>query len=351
MATLTETAYYARRAINWAILGIIAYFLLRIFWGLFVAGWLAVFPPRALPPNHAFGKLPALKFPAPTASPSGKLTFRLETIQGAVPPASPSATVYFMPKTPANLLALTRTEDFAQRLQFSPNPIAESKNIYRFDDPELPLRRLRYDIVSDNFVLRYGFEQESGVFAQRNLPSAGAAIAEAKTMLQTYQLYVPDLTAGTNAVTWLRFSGNQLVPTTSLSQADAVRVDFFRRPIGAIPVFTPYPGEGLSSFVFSGSDNIKKRVLQFAYSFWPIDYQTTATYAIKPSSQAWQELQQGLGFIARYPTTGTAVTVRTVYLAYYDSFEPQTYMQPIFVFEGDDGFLAYVPAIASPWTE
>ncbi len=46
-----------------------------------------------------------------------------------------------------------------------------------------------------------------------------------------------------------------------------------------------------------------------------------------------------------------AVVVRNVYLAYYDSFEPQTYMQPVFVFEGDDNFQALVPAVSQEWIE
>ncbi|KKU87919.1 MAG: hypothetical protein UY16_C0016G0011 [Candidatus Gottesmanbacteria bacterium GW2011_GWA2_47_9] len=351
MATLTETAYHARRAINWAILAVIAYVILRAFWSIFVVVWLTVFPPKAPPPNHAFGKLPAIKFAEPQATPSGQLTFTLETIQGRVPPASPSATVYFMPKSPANLLALTKTQDFAKRLSLNPTPIAETKNIYRFEDPDLLLRRLRYDIVSNNFILRYGFEQDPGVFSERNIPGSAGALAEAKNMLQVYELFVPELAGGRSTVTYLRISGNKFTPTTSQSQADAARVDFFRRPVGGIPVFTPYPDEGLVSFVFSGANNTKKRVLQFAYTFWPIDYETSATYGLKSSEQAWEELKSGKGYIARYPKTGNVITVRNARLGYYDSFEPQTYLQPMFVFEGDDGFLGYVPAVAPPWTE
>jgi hypothetical protein len=76
-----------------------------------------------------------------------------------------------------------------------------------------------------------------------------------------------------------------------------------------------------------------------------------ATYTLKPSSQAWEELTSGKGYILKYPAIGTTVTVRSIRLAYYDSFEPQTYLQPIFVFEGDEGFMGYVAAVASAWTE
>lgn len=350
MATLTETAYYTRRTINWVILAIIIYIVLRLTWSIVIAIWLTIFPPQAPPPNHKFGKLPALVFPT-QATPSGQLTFQLQTIQGSVPRASDSATVYFMPKTAANLLALTKTEDFAKRLDFDPTPIAESKNLYRFDDPDLPLRKLRFDIVSSNFILRYGFEQDTGLFNEKNIPSVDQARQESIATMQNFNLWVDDIKTGTSNVAFLKLVSDHFVPTTSLSVADAIRVDFFRQPIGDMKILTPDPNEGPISFIYSGATNSKKKLLQFAYTFWPIDYQTTATYALKPANVAWQELQGGAGFIARYPNAGTTAIVRQIYLAYYDSYQPQTYLQPIFVFEGDFGFLGYVPAVSRDWTE
>lgn len=351
MATLSETAYYTRRTINWTILAILAYIVVRIFWSLLVVLWMVMFPPKPVPPNHAFGRLPAIKFPA-VATPSARLTFQLETIEGGVPGASDSALVYFMPKSAPNLLGLNKTQQFATNLQFDPAPIAETKNVYRFNDPREPLRRLRYDIVSKNFILRYAFEQDASAFLNKNLPLADAAKLEAITLLQSYDIYPEDFAEGNATITFLRLVTNTLVTTTSLSQGDAVRIDFFRKPIGNTRVVTPNPDEASISIIFSGNQQIQKRILQFAYTYWPVDYQTTATYPLKPSLTAWEELQTGGGFIARYPTNGlnTAV-VRNVYLAYYDSFEPQTYLQPIFVFEGDNGFVAYVPAISPQWSE
>lgn len=351
MATLTETAYLTRRAINWAILAVVAYVILRFVWGIFVVVWLTVFPPKAPPPNHAFGKLPALKFPTPTASPSGQIVFRLETIEGSVPRASESAAVYFMPKSPPNFLGIPKTQEFAERLGLNPTPIAESKNIYRFNDPETPLRRLRYDIVSNNFILRYDFELDTGLFTAQNLPLPAAAISEARSILQTYDLYQDDFAGGQVKTVFLKLVGNQFITTSGASQADAIRVDFSRKPIGQMKLMPADPDQAPISFIFSGSRNDKKRILQLAYTFWPIDYKTLATYKLRPSLQAWQDLQSGNGFIAHYPNSGTTVVVRNVYLAYYDSFEAQTYLQPIFVFEGDDGFLAYVPAVSSEWIE
>lgn len=351
MTTLTETAYQTRKFINYTILAIIAYIILRIFWSIFSSVFIALFPPKAPPPTHAFGKLPALKFPAPVSSPSAQLTFQLETIEGSVPRASESATVYFMPKNPPNLLALTKATEFARRLEFIKDPIQETKSIYRWEDADAPLRILRYDIVSKNFILRYQFEKDMGLFAERTVPVEQVAKTEAKNILQTYNLFQTDYEKGAVVVGFLKLVGDKLVKTTSLNQADSIRIDYFRAPIGNTPIVNAYPDEGLISFVFSGSKNAKKRVLQFAYTYWPVDYVTTATYGLKPSSTAWSELQAGKGYIARYPTKGNVAVVRDVHLAYYESLEPQTYMQPVFVFEGDDGFLAYVTAVAPPWIE
>lgn len=353
MATrLTETAYQTRKVINWGILMIICYFILRLLWGVLITILLIVFPPKPPPPNNVFGKLPALKYPV-SETKATDYNLQLETIEGRVPIASPSALVYFMPKSPANLLALTRASEFAKKLNLNPDPIQESKNIYRFDDPELVDRYLKFDIVSDNFVLRYQYENDTGVFLERGLPPTETAKADAKNILQTNKLNVDDFEkGGTIKVSFFKLAGNQLLETSSLSQADAVRVDFFRRAVGGVATFTPNPSEGPISFIYSGAKNQKKRILQFAYTYWPVDLETKGSYALKDSTAAWEEFKSGKGFVAREPNNNVKdVVVRRVYVAYYDSLDPQLYMQPMFVFEGDNGFLGYIQAVTSEWVE
>lgn len=349
--SLTETSYQTRRAVNWALFGVIGYIILRMVWGFLLYLYMLLFPPKPPPPNYAFGKLPALVFPAPSEAPAGQLSFALETIDGRLPEASVSAPVYLIPKKPANLLSLPTTQDFAEKFGFSREPIQETKNLYRFVDPSEPYRSLRYDIVTNNFLIRYRFEENSSVFSEKNFQPPDSIVTQTINVLQTYDLYPADLAGGTNAVTFLRYQGNTLIPASSLSRADAVRVDFFRAPVRTLRVVTPIPGEGPVVFVYSGSDDSKRKVLQFAYSLWPIDQESVATYSVKSGDVAWQELASGGGYIAQYPTTGTRVIVRNVYMALYDSFEQQTYLQPVYVFEGDNGFVGYIHAISPEWVE
>jgi hypothetical protein len=350
MSNLTETSYYARRAINWLVLGVAAYILLRILWAIFVAIIILIFPPKAAPPNHRFGVLPSIQFPA-QASPSATFTFRLETIEGVVPSASESATVYFMPKSPANLLALPKTQQFTEQLGFNPKEIQETKTIYRFGDDEFPLRTLRYDIISNNFTLQYAYGFDQAIFSSGAAPSVETAIKLAQDFLSGNRLLPKDFSLQDLRTTNLTLVGDQLIKTPSVTLTNAIKVNTQRSNIGGVPVYYPNPDDSPISLVISGSPIQKKRILSVSYIYWPIEYQTYATYKIKPSQEAWQELQAGKGFIARYPAQGTEAIVRSVHLGYFDSVSPQTYLQPIFVFEGDDGFLAYVQAVATPWIQ
>lgn len=350
MATLTETAYYTRRAINWTILGIILYFCLRILWFILVAIYMWLFPPKPPPPNHAFGVLPKLSFPQ-TATPSVELKFKLETIEGRVPEASATGTVYFMPKQAANLLALTRTQNFAKKLGFETEPTQEKKNIYIFKDNTLPLRSMRFDIVSGNFSIRYLWEMDTSIFEEKFLFTDRQARDNSLAFLKSNNLLTTDLVGGYQLTSYLRMVNNQLVPAISYAQADVIRTDLFRADVNSMKIYHAKPKESNLFFAYSGANTDKKKLLLLQYTYWPIDPNTTGTYELKTSEDAWNELIKGGGYIASYPSQGSTVVVRRVTLGYYDSLEPQTYLQPIFVFEGDYDFTAYVQAVSPEWIE
>jgi len=66
---------------------------------------------------------------------------------------------------------------------------------------------------------------------------------------------------------------------------------------------------------------------------------------LRTIQQAWEELKAGKGYIAQIDNGVSEVTVRKVELAYFDSFEPQKYMQPVYVFSGDNNFVGYIQAV------
>ena len=68
------------------------------------------------------------------------------------------------------------------------------------------------------------------------------------------------------------------------------------------------------------------------------------TYPLRDPRTAWNIIKSGEGYIASYDGEGQAV-IRTVKLGYYDDFEEQEYLQPVYVFEGDNDFIGYVSAL------
>ena len=101
----------------------------------------------------------------------------------------------------------------------------------------------------------------------------------------------------------------------------------------------------------TGESSGPKQVIAGEYHYFPVDEGKFSTYPIKTSQIAWDELSAGGAFVASPGgnSEGGAVTLRRVYLAYYDAGGYTEFFQPIVVFEGDNGFVAYVPAVTADY--
>ena len=165
-------------------------------------------------------------------------------------------------------------------------------------------------------------------------------------------LLTDDLATGSAEIVYLKFTPPNLTPAVSLSEADFVRINLFRSDLDGLKVLPPNPKNSMISFLFSGLRTLGKRIIEINYTYYPIETETFATYPLKITQTAWQELQGGSGYIANLGENQDGqITVRNVYLAYFDSDQPQNFLQPIFVFEGDRNFVGYVSAIDSKWTD
>ena len=351
MATLTQTAYWTRKILLFGAIALVAIIVLKISLGIIGNTWRKFSPPAPPPPTVTFGSLPKLVFPnTPAGEP--KLTFRLETIQGDLPKLPSQAKVYFMPKPGPNLLALDRARQKAQKMGFRSEVEKISDVVYRWDDQKKPPTILEMDINSVNFHLLYPYQTDQAILGQKNLPTNQQAAQEAKNFLLSNDLLAADLATGSAEFEYLKFIIPQLIPAISLSEADFVRVNLFRTGLDGLKILPPNPKEALISFLFSGAREFGKRLIEINYNYSSIDTETFSTYPLKTAALAWQEMQSGRGDIANLGQNPEGnITIRQVYLAYYDSQEPQNFLQPIFVFEGDRNFIGYVPAIDLKWTE
>lgn len=109
-------------------------------------------------------------------------------------------------------------------------------------------------------------------------------------------------------------------------------------------MYTPEGEKGSVHAILSGTQRAQNSVVAFEYHYQNVDYTQVETYPIRTAQSAWNLLKAGEGYIAQQGELETAV-IREVLLGYYDSFEIQDYLQPIYVFRGDTGFIGFVPAV------
>ncbi len=351
MTNLTQTAYWTRRLLKAGAILIALIIVLRIGFTIFSNVWRKINPPPPVAPTVSFGKLPKINFPQNNEQ-SKDINYKLETIQGGLPKFSAEPTnVYFTQQNGSNLLALDRANQKALKLGFKNQPQSISEKVYRWQTEAVPTTILDMDITTGNFKLAYDYNNDAEVINSNDLPSNQQAAQEAKSFLNNNDLLPEDLATGTAEFNYLKFSPPDLTPVASLSEADFIRVNLFRSNLNDLKILPPNPKNALVSILFSGIKTIGKRIIEVNYIYYPIYTETVATYPLKNVQTAWQELQNNESYIANLGQNKETITIRQVYLAYYDSERPQHYLQPVYVFEGDNNFVAYVQAVDSKWTE
>ena len=345
MSNLTKISYYTKKIIKWGIIGSLGLIIFRLIFSVGKDIWEQFYPPAPPPPTVAFKKLPRLQFPEKESLED--LEFKLETPTGTLPSFLNQAKVYLMPAKKPGFLGPENAKKQAAKLGFSEDPQIISEKIFRWTRKSPLNSTLEMDIFSETFILSYDWQLEKVILAQQSPPNKDQAIKEAISFIQKMGELNNDLIEGRTEATYFKTIGSKMIPAPSLSEADFTKVEIFRKDIEKSPVLTADMEKGIVSLILSGAGGAK-RIIKAEFNYFPVDYDLLATYPIRSSAEAWKELESGQSFIASWKGTGK-VTIRRVYLAYYDSWEPQGFLQPIFVFQGDDDFFGYVPAVSEEW--
>lgn len=350
MATLTETAYYTRKSLFFGVIFIIAFIILRTIVNVTKQVIIRLRPPAPAAPTVSFGKLPKPQFPE---SKGKDIKYKLETIQGQLPKLETVLKVYLMPKRVQNFLAIERARAKAAKMGFPGEPEQLSDSVYRWQiSDEKTQKILEMDILADKFKVYYPWQTDQAILQNKYLPNLQQASSEANNFLTSNGFIESDISGGKFKIANLKYEPPNLVPALSLSGADFVRLDIFRADVDNLRVMPPSPVSSQVSFLFSGSREPSKRIVDINFTFYPIEKEIWGTYPLKSVQTAWDEAQKGEGYIASIgEIENNEAIIRKVYLAYYDPEFPTNYLQPIYVFEGDKNFFVYVSAIESKWIE
>lgn len=342
--TLTNITYLGRQAVKFGAIGLVVLIVGRTVLMTSISVWQALNPDPPPPPTVGFGLLPPQRFPQQLSS-EKPTAYSLETPTGTLPNFGDRAKVFFMPKSTLGLFADEGAREIAADVGFVFEPEVLSSRIYRWTKSQPLDTTLQIDVQTKQLQLTSNFLSRSDLIGQGNLPDDFTAVDQVKQYLRRADLLARDIATVSGEISYLRSAGTELVEAVSFSDADFIQVDIQRTPIdNFFEFYTPEGTEGIVSAVLTGALEGTDSIVQLYYNYQPIEYDQVHTYPLRSTQEAWQVLQSGRGYIASGENIDTAI-IRRVFLGYYDDFEEQSYLQPIFVFQGDDGFLGYVPAL------
>lgn len=347
-ASLTMANRLGRQAVKYGLIALVVMIVGRMLLSALITFWKAINPPPPPPPTVGFGLLPPLAFPVQDGDDRPK-SYKLETGLGnRLPePKTDQLKVFLMPKSIPNLLADREVRQIAAQYGFIFEPELLDSRTYRWTKTGSLNSSLEMDLQTKNFTLATNYlAKPELVTSASKLPEEFEAVRRIKSFLDRADLLPEDIATSSGEVVFLKSLGGQLEPAVSLSDADFLRINLNRGLIdGLYDFYSPEPDKGVISAVLSGVLSGQDSIVDVSYHYRLVDYTQLETYPLRTARSAWQVLQSGEGFVARKGTADEAV-VRAVGLGYYEDWETeQEYLQPVYVFTGDDSFVGYVQAI------
>lgn len=348
MATLSSVTTLTKTLLKLLGIGIVAILTLLIIYRLFVFVKDKITPPP--PPTVSFGKLEKINFPKSKTNET--LSYSIDTLTGALPVFPDRANVYETVKPSPDLLALDKATKEMNSIGFNGANTQISETLYQWTENNSNSsleRKIVYDIFSRDFNLSSTFLFDSKVLAGNNLPNETAAINTAQNFLSNLSSFPEDIDTGKTITTLLSIKNGILIPEISLSNTQIVRVSFFQKNLGELPVVYKEPNFSNINIFVGGGDSSPQIVK--ADFFHHTIASKSATYPLITSTSAFDKLKKGDAYIASFNGEDKKISINEIFLAYYLSDQAQNHVMPVVVFKGNNDFTAYVSAIKDEWIQ
>jgi len=338
MTNLTDVTWMIRKGLVYGSIGSVVMAILGI------GVWMAVqrttiVPPVPTPtPGLAFGSLPPVDFLNSKKRPS---SYELLLIEGKPPEATSSAKVYFVPKKAPTLFSRKNAIDLASSLGFTGEPTITNTTMYKYTDQSSG-SMLTIDTPYKYFTYSKGSIEPAG-YKATNPDTTKTLLDTAYGYFSRNGVWNEDLKE--SRITFVVWTGSGFVPDIAQKRTSFVRVGYLNPSAEGSPIVTDDPQ--LTNVYVTLATNLddKREILEAKYQYFAPDINVSSTYPAISGQQAWDELVKGNGYIASSINEGPKAVIRRIYLAYFQPDRYQAYLQPVWVFEGDSGFIAYVPAI------
>ncbi len=348
MPTLSQTTKETKLIMKWGIIGIVLIAL--VFLGVKAGGFLkeVFFPTPPPAPTVSFGKLPKISFPENKQVEN--YTYSIDTLTGKLPVFSDRAIVFKTKEQKSDLLAFEKAKEKAQRLDFDQSPQTLSDGVYRWVDKSSIERKLILTVLEPKLTLDSNFYTNESILKGERLPSEEEAKSMAKDMLSKIAMFPEGIDTEKTTTTLFTIKNYALIPATSFANSQVIQVNFFQKDIDEKPVFYKSPYTPNISVYITGGER-RGQIVKADYYYQELLNDEKATYPIKTADEAFEELKNGKAFYASLPTEKKDVAIKEIKLGYYIPDKSTKYIMPIIVFQGDEGFFAYISAIKDEWIE
>jgi hypothetical protein len=343
--SLTQTAYMSRQIIKFGGSGLVVFVIL---WTMISAGYKAYV--KAHPPYTAptirYGILPKIIFPEKQAEAK---SFTFEWAKDIAPTFKDQSKVYIVYQPNSSFLALENDTKTAADFGFDAKPTEVKPGIYEFKNDTLN-KTLTVNVLDGNFKMTYPYTTDQMLLTATKMPNKTEAITVASNFLERGKKLSTDLAEGDKKVTFWQIQNDGLKSVTSQAEANAARVDFYRKSLDDLSLVSSNFGQASVSVLVSGADSESKRIIEVNFKDITIDRESFSTYPIKTNKEAINDLNSG-NYWTAVDVSNKNVVIRKMYLAYFEPATLTNYLQPVFVFEGDDNFVAYVSAVTDKYVK
>lgn len=342
--TLTEFSYQIRKFGPFAVLGFV---LFLIFFAIFQFVFTTARsrkPPSQPVFDIAFGPLDQIEVENNVNYPQDA-KFVIDNIEGRPTTTTDSARIYFLPSANTRFGYLQTITLMAQAVgfdtRFVSHELEDAQAIFEDDT-----KKLSVNIKSFNFEFKTNFEENPSIFDDPDIPAEQAVVETARNFLRRMNRYPDKLAQGPTSVVYLRYDETieDFEKVETANEANVVEVDFFRPDTDGLPMVPPkyFNSQNFVVIVFQKNGN---KVIKAQVKFFRKDDETVGKYPIKTGDAAWDELVAGKALIVSSGQNTNNITIREMFLAYLDPATYQRFLQPVYVFLGDNGFVAYVQAV------
>lgn len=348
MSSLTQVAYTSRRVIKYGGVGLVGF--LFLWWGLGAAIkiYKAAHPPYVAP-TVRYGVIDKVFFPEKEFQ---KKEFVAELPNDSFPKYSDQAKVYFIYRSKSIIGALEEGIKTAASMGFVNEPKEAGIGVYLFNDSNTG-RSLTMNVLQSSFKLSYPYLTDQLLLNPEQMPNKEEAISTATNFLEQAGKIGTDLAEGEKKVSFWEINFDGLKEVTALSEANIIRVDFFRKKLAEdIQIVSTEVARAPVSVLVSGSSVAAKKVVEVNYQHVEVDTSEASfsTYPIISSKEAFENLKMG-NYWPVSDTSSNKVVIRKIYLAYFEPVNLTQFMQPVYVLEGDGGFVAYVRAVTDTYAK